>query len=304
MLFMCLSDNRFISPQKCRFVGILFVTSLILAALFVHADTDKNFVPSASPLVSEGYAQLEGGQPAKALIAFEQALQADAKNLSARLGQAMIYAEQERHQEAFASYDVIVQHYPQHAFAWNGRGLAAFNLEDFDTALTSFQMAIVDQPVNGFFYESLAWTQICRGEFVDAAESAKKASLMYSRKGETSAYPLLIAYFSYHESGDAQNALRTLAYANKNKPVNQWPAPVIDYLSEKIGEADLISFVTNPAEETEAHTYIGLYLRLLGETDAADQHLQWVSQNGNAQVFEYTLARALNLQNNVASAIR
>jgi len=299
-----LSDNRFISPQKCRFVGILFVTSLILAALFVHADTDKNFVPSASPLVSEGYAQLEGGQPAKALIAFEQALQADAKNLSARLGQAMIYAEQERHQEAFASYDVIVQHYPQHAFAWNGRGLAAFNLEDFDTALTSFQMAIVDQPVNGFFYESLAWTQMCRGEFVDAAESAKKASLMYSRKGETSAYPLLIAYFSYHESGDAQNALRTLAYANKNKPVNQWPAPVIDYLSEKIGEADLISFVTNPAEETEAHTYIGLYLRLLGETDAADQHLQWVSQNGNAQVFEYTLARALNLQNNVASAIR
>ena len=301
---MFLSDNRFTSPQKSRFVGILVVTSLILAQPSVHADTDKNFVPSASPLVTGGYAQLEAGQSAKALIAFEQALQADAKNLSARLGQAMIYAEQERHQEAFASYDVIVQHYPQHAFAWNGRGLAAFNLEDFDTALTSFKMATVDQPVNGFFYESLAWTQMCRGEFVDAAESAKKASLMYSRKGETSAYPLLIAYFSYHESGDAQNALRTLEYANKNKPVNQWPAPVIDYLSEKIGEADLISFVTNPAEETEAHTYIGLYLRLLGETDAADQHLQWVSQNGNSQVFEYTLARALNLQNNVASAIR
>lgn len=241
---MRVSDNRFTSPQKSRFVGILVVTSLILAQLFTHAYTDNNLAVIASPLVTEGYAQLESGQPAKALIAFEQALQTDAKNLSARLGQAMIYAEQERHQEAFASYDVIVQHYPQHAFAWNGRGLAAFNLEDFDTALTSFQMATIEQPVNGFFYESLAWTQMCRGEFVDAAESAKKASLMYTHKGETSVYPLLIAYFSYHESGDAQNALRTLAYANKNKPVNQWPAPVIDYLSEKISEADLISFVS------------------------------------------------------------
>ena len=75
----------------------------------------------------------------------------------------------------------------------------------------------------------------------------------------------MIAYFSYHESGDAKNALRTLQYANKNKPVNKWPAPVIDFLSEKIDESDLISFVTNSAKETEAHTYIGLYLRLLAK---------------------------------------
>jgi len=300
------SDHRITPAPQSRFARFLCVSSFIAAQVFLHADadTDSDFALSASPFVTEGYAQLEAGQPENALIAFDQALEADNHDLSARLGQAMIYAEQERHQDAFSSYDLIVQRYPQHAFAWNGRGLAAFNLEDFDTALTSFQMAIADQPVNGFFYESLAWTQMCRGEFIDAAESAKKASLMYSRKGETSTYPLLIAYFSYHESGDAKNALRTLQYANKNKPVNQWPAPVIDYLSEKIGEADLISFVTNTAEETEAHTYIGLYLRLLGETDAADQHLQWVSKNGNSQVFEYTLARALNLQNNVASVAR
>jgi tetratricopeptide (TPR) repeat protein len=270
----------------------------------LHADTNTDLNTSISELVAEGYAQLKAGQPPKALTAFEQALKADSNDLSARLGQAMIYAEQKRHQDAFASYDFIVQRYPQHAFAWNGRGLAAFNLEDFDAALISFQKATMDQPVNGFFYESLAWAQMCRGEFIDAAKSAKMAALMYSRKGETSVYPLLIAYFSYHESGDAKNALRAIDYANKNKPVNQWPAPVIDYLSEKIDESELISFVTNSAEETEAHTYIGLYLRLLGQTEAAFQHLQWVSHNGDSQVFEYTLARAINLQTNVAAVVR
>jgi tetratricopeptide (TPR) repeat protein len=299
------SENRFSIGFNIRSHLALFVavTSTLFAHSTVHAEIENDFIPSTNPLVSEGYAQLEAGHPDSALIAFDEALQADGNDLSARLGQAMIYADQERHKEAFSSYDLIVQRYPQHAFAWNGRGLAAFNLQDFDTALTSFQMATIDQPVNGFFYESLAWTQMCRGEFVDAAESAKKASLMYSRRGESSAYPLLIAYFSYHEVGDAKNALRTLDYANRNKPINQWPAPVIDYLSEKIDEAALISYVTNRAEETEAHTYIGLYLRLLGDTHAASQHLNWVSQHGDPQVFEYTLARALNLQNNVASII-
>ena len=301
---MRLSDNRFTPAalRKTRFARLLCVTSLIVAHTCLHANSE--FEVSANPFVSEGFTQLEAGNPENALLAFGQALEADSNDLSARLGQAMIYADQERHQAAFSSYDFIVQHYPQHAFAWNGRGLAAFNLEDFDTALTSFKMATVDQPVNGFFYESLAWTQMCRGEFTDAAESAKKATLMYGRKVESSAYPLLIAYFSYHESGDAKNALRTLQYANKNKPVNKWPAPVIDFLSEKIDESDLISFVTNSAEETEAHTYIGLYLRLLGEIDEANQHLQWVSQHGDSQVFEYTLARAINLQTNVASVTR
>lgn len=301
---MCSSDNRSFSTRKSRFARILSVGSLIFSHTILHAVNPSEFKISTNPFVTEGYAQLEAGQSEDALISFEHALEANSNDLSARLGQAMIYAEQERHQDAFSSYDLIVQRYPQHAFAWNGRGLAAFNLEDFDTALTSFQMATVDQPVNGFFYESLAWTHMCRGEFTDAAESAKKASLMYSRKGEASTYPLLIAYFSYHESGDAKNALRALRYANKNKPVNQWPAPVIDYLSEKIDEAELISYVTNSAEETEAHTYIGLYLRLLGEVDAANQHLQWVSRYGDSQVFEYTLARALNLQNSVAAIVR
>jgi tetratricopeptide (TPR) repeat protein len=299
---MRLSDNRF-TPcfgLTTRFALLLCVSGVLATFTCLHANNEPD--AHVSPFVAKGFAALEAGNTESALSAFDQALQADENNLSARLGQAMIYAEQERHQAAFSSYDLIVQRYPQHAFAWNGRGLAAFNLEDFDTALTSFKMATVDQPVNGFFYESLAWTHMCRGEFMDAAESAKKATLMYGRKGETSAYPLLIAYFAYHESGDARNALRTLQYANKNKPVNQWPAPVIDYLSEAIDESELISYVTNSAEETEAHTYIGLYLRLLGETSKANQHLQWVSQHGDSQVFEYTLARAINLQTSVASA--
>ena len=221
-------------------------------------------------------------------------------DLSAQLGLAIIQSQRQQHAQAFKSYDSIVQSHPQNVFAWNQRGLAAFNLENFDEALNSFERATADQPVNGFFYESLAWTRMCRGEFPQAAEAAKRATLMYNREGRSSSYPLLIAYFSYLEAGDLSNAKRSLRYAIKNHTPNQWPAPVLGYVNGEIDAAALISFVTNHAEETEAHTYIGLKLRSEGNEDQALKHLAWVSRMGDPSVFEYTVARALKMQSSVA----
>ncbi|MGB0415690.1 MAG: tetratricopeptide repeat protein [Coraliomargarita sp.] len=292
-----------IGPQakSPRFRLILLSVSLVLGIaagnwLLAYEASSDNV---ANPHVVEGYALLEAGESDSALKAFETALTENESDLSAMLGQAMIYSERQEHQEAFSAYNSIVRAFPQHAFAWNRRGLAAFNLEDFDEALDSFERATESQPVNGFFYESLAWTHMCRGEFPEAAESAKTASLMYNREGESTLYPILIAYFAYVESGDDLNARRTLAYAVKNRS-NTWPSPVIEYLANRIDASDLISFVTNTAEETEARTYIGLKLKALGDTENSDRHLNWVARQGDPRVFEYTLARSLKLQSSIA----
>ncbi|MGC6455858.1 MAG: tetratricopeptide repeat protein [Coraliomargaritaceae bacterium] len=252
--------------------------------------------------VSLGYEQLEKGDSDSALATFQSALLVDSKDLSALLGRAMIHAERMDYAEAFTAYDSIVRLYPQHALAWNRRGLAAFNMEDFDLALVSFERATESRPVNGFFYESIAWTQMCRGEYEAAAQSAKTASLMYSREGETSLYPVIIAYLASFESGDTENAIRALEYAKKNRGY-AWPGPVVDYLAGSMTAADMISCVTNRAEETEAHTYIGLQLLLIGEEEAASRHLDWVGLQGDPSVFEYTLARALRMRNRVATVL-
>jgi tetratricopeptide (TPR) repeat protein len=304
---------KFRTPQALNSMSLLTHRKLIRGALFLFAvalgttsslrAAENDPIISTNPFVTEGYAQLEAGHSDIALEAFQKALETNTDNLSAQLGQAMIFAQQQRHQDAFTSFDAIVQRFPRHAFAWNGRGMAAFNLADFDEALTSFEMATADQPVNGFFYESLAWTRMCRGEFAQAAESAKYATLMYNRKGETTSYPLLIAYFSYLETGDLSNAERTLFYAVKNTLAHQWPAPVIQYLSSQITLKALISHVSNTSEETEAHTYIGLSLRSKGDEKTSIEHLNWVRQHGDSRVFEYTLARSLSLQNSVAALV-
>lgn len=269
---------------------------LITAPLFA-VDTED----SLKNQVAEAYKQFESGESELALNGFNKALELNADNLPARLGQAMIFQEQQRHKEAFSSYDLIVKSHPSHAYAWNGRGLAAFNLKNFDEALSSFKHATADHPVNGFFYESLAWAHLCRGDYSEAASTAIQATLMYNQNGETAPYPLLIAYFSHLEEGKKDEAMRTLKYAQNNKPSNgAWPTPVFDYISGHLNEPGLISFVTSTAEETEAHTYIGLHLRSQGQLDKAEPHLDWVARSGDTRVFEQMLARTLQASNKVA----
>ena len=283
-------------------VSVLLVAGLALVAnARDDGDSAKKASNPAHPGVSEGYQQLKDGRLDAAMRSFKSALDDDPDDLPAMLGRAMIHADRAQHEAAFDSYDAVVREFPKHAFAWNGRGLAAFNLRDFDAALESFQKATSDNPEEGFFHESLAWTLMCRGEFRKAAEAAKTASLMYDRKGKPSLYPLLIAYFSHIEAGDEANARRALDYAEANRNENRWPAPAIDYLRGEIDEAELISHVTSTAEETEAHTYIGLHLRNQPDrAEAAQRHLDWVRRAGDPEVFEYTLARSIDLPDRVA----
>lgn len=273
------------------------------ACLFLWSSASANAETKPeepTKLVTNAYELFESGETDLALQVFNEALEYNAADLPARLGQAMIFQEQLRYEDAFSSYDMIVKHHPTHAFAWNGRGLAAFNLENFDEALNSFQQATADQPINGFFYESLAWTHLCLGDYKEATNTAKKATLIYHQNGETAAYPLLIAYFSQIHEGNIDDAIQTLAYAQRNQTNTAWPTPIFGYLAGQISAPDLISFVTDTAQETEAHTYIGMYLRFKGQSDAAKTHLNWVTKHGDQRVFEYTLARSLQARDKVA----
>lgn len=294
----------------CRRTALLILSGSLAFSLFAVFPVRGQSAQAANegppgPVesrLSQAYTLLEQGAQKEALNTFQAVLGQQPGNLPARLGQAMIYADRQQHDKAFSAFDQIVEYHPQHAFAWNGRGLAAFNLRDFDEALSSFERATADQPVNGFFYESLAWTQMCRGDYAKALESAKQATLMYGQKGESAAYPLLIAYFSNLETGEHREAKRTLNYAMRNKPAqNIWPQPVFDYLSGRIDSPELISCVVDSAQETEAHTYIGLQLRATGQADAAAPHFNWVAEHGDQRVFEYTLARTIHAKPKVAA---
>lgn len=276
-----------------------------LLALFFMATGQRlhaNSVPATSleassicleSLMADALAQLDSGHTDEALAGFEQVIALDHHYVPALLGAAMVCADKEQHERAFEFYEQVVSLEPKHAIAWNGRGLAAFNLERMDEAVASFERSVEDQPINGFFYEALAWGEMCANKTASAIESAKESLLMYSQTDASSIYPTLIIYFCALELNDIKNAQRALRYAVKNHEPKQWPAPVIYYLNDSIDSRELLSCVVNSAEETEAHVYIGLRLLHENQPDQALLHLQWAAEFGDAAVFEYSLAKCL-----------
>lgn len=269
------------------------ILSIFCSTLQLSAKTDLNGLASA------GYEQLESGDYTKAINTFEEVLEKDASNIEALLGQAIVYTQRQEYAAALIAYDKITKIKPNNAFAWNGRGLAAYNLNNFDSALGSFKRAAEQNP-SGIFHESIAWTRMCRGEYALAAKSAKVALLQYNKAGDHSLYPLIIAYFAYLESSEKLNADRTLAYALSNNRDRNWPQPVVAYLAGKIDAAEMISYVTSLSEETEAHTYIGLKHKISGTLKTAKLHFDWVIRSGDSSVFEHTLVRSISLHKNIA----
>ena len=286
-------------PAGGLFRAITFCLSLLPLAPLSLLGEEEAPLPSVQTRVDTAFQLLNEGATQDALLGFQTVLEADQNNLQARLGEAMIFNKLERYPEAFAAYDRLTEQLPSNAFAWNGRGLAAFNLERFDEALNSFRQASTMTP-NGYHFESLAWTYMCRGEFNEAAQSAKRANLLYTREGEQTLYPLLLAYFAHLEDGDAENARRTLDYSLANLPRTGWPLPVLNFIVGKSNADELISHVRNSAQETEAHTYLGLYWRAKGEHERAQKHLHWVREKGDPSVFEFILARALPKSSSIA----
>ena len=68
------TDNKFSASAMSRFARSLCIISIVSAFSLLNAETASDFTLNDNPLVSEGYAQLEAGQPDDALIAFGKAL--------------------------------------------------------------------------------------------------------------------------------------------------------------------------------------------------------------------------------------
>ena len=187
-----------------------------------------------------------------ALEQFDQLLKEKTNYISALMGKAKSYLQSGQYQEAYDTYLKVLAKDPSDHYSLKGIGNAALFLDQADIALSYYKRALVFKPSDAQLYEAIAVSQMCTNDYLNAAESAKMASLMYNKKGIEAPYSLILAYFSYAQINDKENMQQVLSYGKKFNFKQRWPTPVVQYIKDEINASELISLVQSEKEEIEA----------------------------------------------------
>ncbi|MBX9899676.1 MAG: tetratricopeptide repeat protein, partial [Burkholderiaceae bacterium] len=204
------------------------------------------------------------GNPQKAILYIEQALQVDALQPSAHCNLASAYADLAQHQNALRHYDLALQLRPDYALAWTNRGNTLKAIGALDEALASYAEALKLQPND-------AQTLLNRGIVFQLQENPKSAlqeveSALRLRADYAEAHCARgAALLSLHQYADALSSLQR-ALALRPAFPEAWCNQGIAYFRLGDFSSALASFdhaIALQARYAKAHQYRGNTLRQL-----------------------------------------
>ena len=279
--------------KDCLLLYALFYC-IVFSNLYGQVETtmpDQPEVIIVNTSQLDAFQNLEAKNYELAIEQFDQLLKERPNYISALMGKAKSYLEFGQYQEAYDAYLKALEKDPSDHYSLEGLGHAAMFLNQADLALTYYKRALVYRPYDAQLYEAIAVSQMCTNNYLNAAESAKMASLMYNKKNIAAPYPLILSYFSYALINDQENMNQVLAYTKDFNFSQIWPYPIIQFIKGDIDALKVISHIQSEKQEIEAHTYIGLKLSLNQLFDESEIHLDWVRNSGKNNVLETLIAK-------------
>ena len=201
------------------------------------------------------------------------------------------YAALERHTEALAAFQKALEF--KRSWSWAtvlqiGRSYAALGC--LDDALNAYNAVLKVRPNESAAYRSRARLYLRSGKGNLAVADAKSYLKIEGWSDENSIYVVLVEYLGLRQTKQTEAAKKLLDEAQSKAKKNTWPFSIIKYFRQELKEDELLALATDVGKMTEARTYIGLDLSLLGKTDDALAHLNWVKQNGKKSYVEYGFA--------------
>tara|TARA_B100001093_G_scaffold274293_1_gene262222 strand:- start:824 stop:1684 length:861 start_codon:yes stop_codon:yes gene_type:complete len=246
----------------------------------------------------DAFYHLDQGNYPLAIEKFNALLEKSPQFKSALVGKGNCLLQLGKYDEAFKIFSELHAKFPNDAYVLESLGDIAFHSSQFDQALEFFAKALQIVPEKASLYDAQAKTYLCLDDAQMASENAKMALLLNNNKGEMAPFSLILAYFSIADMAEPieqNNALRYIERLNLKKET-AWPYPILSFIKGSLKSSELLSHVESEEQEIQAHTYIGLKLRLEGLESLAEKHLAWVKRVNKIQLFETIYAKSIQFK--------
>jgi tetratricopeptide (TPR) repeat protein len=246
----------------------------------------------------DAFYHLDQGNYPLAIEKFNALLEKSPQFKPALVGKGNCFLHLGKYDEALKIFSQLHGKFPNDAYVIESLGDIAFHSSQFDQALEFYAKAQQIVPKKASLYNAQAKTYLCLGDALTASKNAKMALLLNNKKGEIAPFSLILAYFSIAEVAEPieqNNALRYIERLNLKKEI-AWPYPILSFIKGTLKSNELLSYVESEEQEIQAHTYIGLKLRLEGLESAAKKHLEWVKRVNDIQLFETIYAKSIQFK--------
>jgi tetratricopeptide (TPR) repeat protein len=171
-------------------------------------------------------------------------------------------------QSAIADYTEAVRLDPNHGPTFADRGKIYAETGEIDLAIADFTAAIKIEPNSGDHHANRGFAQFYAGAFALSAADLDRAVALKS-SGILSLYAVLFRYLARQragEDGTAELAAQVASWKGKHSVVEL-------FLGRSSLEATVKAIVT-PTDRCETGFYLGQWLLIRGERDAARPHFQ------------------------------
>lgn len=166
-------------------------------------------------------------------------------------------------------------------------------LKRYREAVDSFTKLLELDPDNAELISSRAWNYMyLGGSGREAAADAERYLKLYGWRTNSSPFQALIAIIGFRSVGMGERADAVMVQARKKADPDAWPYNIIQFYDGQMTAEDLLAVAANNDQRTEAHAYVGMFLRLNHKNAEARTHFEWVKEYGTRSFYEYPLALA------------
>lgn len=171
---------------------------------------------------------------------------------------------------------------------------------DLDKALENMQYAC-DKGAgrkHDLSYSFKAYIYIYLGKWQAALEELDKQMAVQNWSMEDPGFGMgTLRWLCYTKLGDNKSASAALDNTLQKMDAG-WPKPILEYLSGKISEDDLLKLAYSIRFKTEARCWIAVKNMLQSKNDKARENFQWVTTKGSPDFMEQLIASSFLTQLN------